>query len=123
MWFRARLHLVSRFVVALLALAALAPTVSRAVAFADPDARWLNAICSVGDASMPASPGDDLMLAGVDCPACLLQALPMLPPPPATLSARLPLELRDVPPSRSGPGLRPLEARAGALPRAPPALA
>ena len=80
---------------ALVAMLALAPTMSHAFAKAG---RLLASICSAGDsADLPAGPADAVAQHLDHCPFCILQAqalgpLPSMPSPlmPAGLSAELP---------------------------------
>lgn len=107
-----------RFVITILLLAALAPTISRAARFAFDGVLPYAALCSAQ------SSGDetgDAAGVGVDCPLCLLQAHGSLGPPavadPAAslpaLGSERPWTLIQSP--RANP------ARLLAQPRAPPA--
>ena len=118
---RARLH--ARIALAVLVLAALAPSISRCLAFASPASYWLAATCSVsalpGTPPTPAAP----QAMGLDCPMCVVQALPGLLPRHDLAAAWFILKLGQALPSPALPVPRVVAVRTHAQPRAPPALA
>lgn len=114
-----RQRLFGRIAVAILLLAALAPSISRALGFARADAAAFALICTSGSAvPEPGSP----MAAPLDCPMCLVASHDALPPPPAPDLASQLLAFTDVPPSRALHVHLPTAPRSAAQPRAPPVL-
>ncbi len=124
---RSHVHLLGRFVAALLLLAALSPSVSRAVQFATASPAYLAEICSTAGAGVHHPPAESGSLAGalLDCPQCLLQLRHALLPPPApiALSLLLRTDLRHAPPQAVPPAPQRALLRVHAQPRAPPAQA
>ena len=114
----------ARFAAAILFAAALAPSVSRVLAFAFSDAPSLGAVCAAahGSGSEP-SPAHE-SAPGYDCPACLIAARGLLEPPqPVDFGAVIRSDLRHVfvPPATT---LARAPARVYATsPRGPPASA
>ncbi len=118
-----RTILLGRVAALLLLLAALAPSVSRAVQFVTATPAYLAEICTTAGLHQGnASEGSEAAGPMLDCPLCLLQLRTALLPPPAPLAAALLLraDLRHAPPQVAPPVPRLALLRVHAQPRAPP---
>lgn len=113
-----RHRLYGRIAIAILLLAALAPSMSRALGYVRADATAFALICS-SDGSTPETGGS--MASPLDCPMCLVASQGALPPPAPDFASLL-LAFTDVPPSRALHVHLPRAPRSAAQPRAPPVL-
>lgn len=113
---RAGIQRLGRFVITILLLAALAPTLSRAARFAFDGAAPYAALCSAQ------SSGDETggAMAAADCPLCLLQAHGSLGPPAVADPAAALLSFGSERPWSLVQAPRASPARLHAQPRAPP---
>ena len=115
-----RQHLRTAWLAMLLfALATLAPTVSRAMAFAQGQIAPWATVCSAADGAGRSGPADALLHLTAHCPACHLQTDGLVPPPAASAG----LALRPATALLPGPAdLVPAAAvpRPHGQPRAPP---
>lgn len=111
-----RLEFHARIAIVLLALAALAPTLSRLIGASA--AASFGQVCSAAGTGQTGSPADD-RAAAPDCPMCLVPGLGLAPCGDVDASARL-LALGDERPASLGQAARPQPAWRGAQARAPP---
>lgn len=114
------LRCLTRFAIAILVMAAMAPSISRLLAHVTTTATPWQIVC----ATVPAGqqPTDDAARMATDCALCLLQAQAMAPPPaPPSLAVAAPLGTEVPRLFLHAP--RPLFAWASARSRAPPLVA
>ena len=118
MWKSGRRSLLIVIASALLMAAAMAPTISRLIQHALPQAAIMASFCTMPGGNHNGAPADDGAQSG-QCQMCLLQGPGLVPFPQPVLAARLPA-LSDEPPSLFLWAPRPLFAWTAAQPRAPP---